>query len=155
MHWTVKLDGGPRRVNHAAIAVGEKIYSFGGYCTGEDSFRTRPMDVHVLNTANYRWSLLPLNERSNASNVPFQRYGHTAVTYKGEIYIWGGRNDLFACNHLYCFNPITHKWSNPKTGGNIPGARDGHSACVVGMYFCVLSIYQNFTQVLNVKNLSL
>lgn len=48
--WTVHLEGGPRRVNHAAIAVGEKVFSFGGYCTGEDYETRRPMDVHVLHT---------------------------------------------------------------------------------------------------------
>jgi len=48
--WTVNLEGGPRRVNHAAVAINEKIYSFGGYCTGEDYETTRPMDVHILDT---------------------------------------------------------------------------------------------------------
>ena len=47
------LEGGPRRVNHAAVALSEKIFSFGGYCTGEDYATTRPMDVHVLNTGKY------------------------------------------------------------------------------------------------------
>ena len=32
MLWSVHLEGGPRRVNHAAAAVGDRIYSFGGYC---------------------------------------------------------------------------------------------------------------------------
>jgi hypothetical protein len=32
MWWSVHLEGGPRRVNHAAAAVGDRIYSFGGYC---------------------------------------------------------------------------------------------------------------------------
>ena len=50
MRWTVHLDGGPRRVNHAAVAVGDNIYSFGGYCTGEDYKSPRPMDVHKLDT---------------------------------------------------------------------------------------------------------
>ena len=45
-----RLEGGPRRVNHAAVAIGDKIYSFGGYCTGEDYETTRPIDVHVLDT---------------------------------------------------------------------------------------------------------
>lgn len=48
--WTIHLEGGPRRVNHAAVAIGDRIYSFGGYCTGEDFDTTRPMDVHVLDT---------------------------------------------------------------------------------------------------------
>lgn len=48
MRWTVHLEGGPRRVNHAAVAVGDLIYSFGGYCTGENYALWRPIDVHVL-----------------------------------------------------------------------------------------------------------
>ena len=51
MHWTVALEGGPRRVNHAAVAVNNKIYSFGGYCSGEDYSIQRNIDVHVLNTS--------------------------------------------------------------------------------------------------------
>ena len=49
--WMVHLEGGPRRVNHAAVAIDDKIYTFGGYCTGEDYDNTRPMDVHVLDTS--------------------------------------------------------------------------------------------------------
>ena len=48
--WTVKLEGGPRRVNHAAVTHGHSIYSFGGYCTGEAYDCTSPMDTHKLNT---------------------------------------------------------------------------------------------------------
>lgn len=50
--WTIHLEGGPKRVNHAAVSIcnsyGERIFSFGGYCSGEDYETTRPMDVHVL-----------------------------------------------------------------------------------------------------------
>lgn len=53
MYWTAHLEGGPRRVNHAAAAVGELVYSFGGYNTGENYNEQRPMDVHVLNTGQY------------------------------------------------------------------------------------------------------
>ena len=51
--WTVHLDGGPRRVNHAAVLIGCRIYSFGGYCTGENFEIVRPIDVHVLNTGKF------------------------------------------------------------------------------------------------------
>lgn len=49
--WTVHLEGGPRRVNHAAVSIGDYIFSFGGYCTGENFEVVRPIDVHVLNTS--------------------------------------------------------------------------------------------------------
>lgn len=78
MRWTVHLEGGPRRVNHAAVAVGDFIYSFGGYCTGDDYKNYGPIDVHVLNINNFRWSLIPPKKDENGApleypNVPFQR----------------------------------------------------------------------------------
>ncbi|KAI6189582.1 hypothetical protein M3Y97_00024000 [Aphelenchoides bicaudatus] len=56
MRWTISLEGGPKRVNHAACAIKDKIYSFGGYCSGEVRSNTAPVDVHVLNTRTYRWT---------------------------------------------------------------------------------------------------
>uniref|UniRef100_A0A1I8QD52 Kelch domain-containing protein 3 n=1 Tax=Stomoxys calcitrans TaxID=35570 RepID=A0A1I8QD52_STOCA len=136
MRWTVHLEGGPRRVNHAAVCVGEYIFSFGGYCTGDDYRFSESIDVHVLNIQTLRWTLLPQRRDENGTilkypEVPFQRYGHTAVAHKDKIYIWGGRNDESLCNVLYCFDPKTLSWSRPPVIGAIPGARDGHSACVI------------------------
>lgn len=53
MYWTVKVDGGPKRVNHAAVELNGLIYSFGGYCSGEVYEGNEPIDVHVLDTGNY------------------------------------------------------------------------------------------------------
>lgn len=79
MRWTVHLDGGPRRVNHAAVHVGDLIYSFGGYCTGDDYRLNESIDVHVLHTQTLRWYVVP-QRKDEAGNilkypeVPFQRY---------------------------------------------------------------------------------
>lgn len=103
MFWTVKLEGGPRRVNHAAVTIGDFIYSFGGYCTGENYAVWRPIDIHVLNTGMFfynnssinlinqitvslRWKLVPVFQSyipydSNNNDIPYQRYGHTVVAY--------------------------------------------------------------------------
>jgi N-acetylneuraminic acid mutarotase len=102
--YTVHLEGGPRRVNHAAVSIGGSVYSFGGYCTGENYNESRPIDVHALNTHNYRWRLVLL---SDDTVCPFQRYGHTVVAHDGRVYLWGGRNDRTACHTLYCFDPGT------------------------------------------------
>ena len=43
--------------------------------------------------------------REHAREVPYMRYGHTAVLLEDIIYIWGGRNDTEgACNVLYAFD---------------------------------------------------
>lgn len=40
-----------------------------------------------------------------AREVPYMRYGHTAVLLDDIIYLWGGRNDTEgACNVLYAFD---------------------------------------------------
>lgn len=44
--WTIHLDSGPKRVNHAAVCVNGMIYSFGGYCTGENYAVRRDIDIH-------------------------------------------------------------------------------------------------------------
>lgn len=70
---------GPRRVNHASVAISDFIYSFGGYCSGEDYRSSRSMDVHVLNTNNLRWTLLPIDKNLKYPKVPFQRYGELKI----------------------------------------------------------------------------
>lgn len=132
--WTVHLDGGPRRVNHAAVLIGCHIYSFGGYCTGENFEIVRPIDVHILNTVSYKWRVLPLPSPNDDQyeQTPYHRYGHTAVAYADRAFIFGGRNDKNgACNILFCFDAASKRWSRPPVSGDIPGARDGHSCCVI------------------------
>lgn len=51
MYWMITIDGGPKRVNHAAVALNDQIYSFGGYCSGELYDGNQPVDVHVLDTS--------------------------------------------------------------------------------------------------------
>ncbi|KAF6018335.1 KLHDC3 [Bugula neritina] len=53
--WTAHIEGGPKRVNHAAVCIDGYIYSFGGYCTGDDFGVRQDIDIHVYNTASYKW----------------------------------------------------------------------------------------------------
>ncbi|XP_043860103.1 kelch domain-containing protein 3 isoform X3 [Dromiciops gliroides] len=144
LRWTVHLEGGPRRVNHAAVSVGHRVYSFGGYCSGEDYETLRQIDVHVFNAVSLRWTKLPpMRSSGQAGEVPYMRYGHSAVLIDDTVYLWGGRNDTEgACNVLYGFDINTHKWFTPKVSGTVPGARDGHSACVLGKNMYVFGGYE-------------
>ena len=49
MYWIQSIENGPRRVNHAAGALDNLIYSFGGYSNAEDYTQVTPIDVHILN----------------------------------------------------------------------------------------------------------
>jgi len=157
MRWTVQVDGGPRRVNHAAASVGSRVFSFGGYCTGENYRDMLPCDVFVLNTHNMRWSAVPKPDpkkyNPDTSDWPFQRYGHTVVAWQKYVVLFGGRSDNKVCNVIYLFDTETFKWTKFKNvmtdsalaieksqkkpagdltvTGQVPMARDGHSACVI------------------------
>eukprot|EP00794_Sanderia_malayensis_P017661 gene17661-19419_t len=137
MLWTLSVEGGPKRVNHASVGDEEKnlVFSFGGYCTGVEYNSIEKMDIHVFNGATLQWYKLktPTKDDSDYNFVPFMRYGHTASLISDLVYIFGGRNDVDgACNKLFCFNTDTLKWSQPSVKGVAPEERDGHSACVIG-----------------------
>ncbi|KAL8611969.1 hypothetical protein ACOMHN_062598 [Nucella lapillus] len=147
-YWTVRLEGGPRRVNHAAITAGLRIFSFGGYCSGEDYEQTKPIDVHVLNTVTLRWTLLPPAKPEEKDYVPYKRYGHTAVNYGDLAFIWGGRNDSDgACDTLFSFDTDTYSWSCPAVTGAVPAARDGHTACVLDHKMYIFGGYEEHSDI--------
>lgn len=41
-----------------------------------------------------------------------------------------------------CFVADTHKWFTPKVSGMVPGARDGHSACVLAKSMFIFGGYE-------------
>ncbi|EDO42909.1 predicted protein [Nematostella vectensis] len=145
MRWVQHVEGGPRRVNHAAVAVRERfVFSFGGYCTGEDYFSIHKLDVHVFDIVTCRWTKLQTpSEEDPCECTPYMRYGHSASIVDDTVYIFGGRSDVQgACNTLYCFDTTTLTWSRPPTKGKPPAARDGHTACVIGKKIYIFGGYE-------------
>ncbi|PIC29033.1 hypothetical protein B9Z55_020754 [Caenorhabditis nigoni] len=150
-----------RIINHSF-----QVYTFGGYCSGETTDPRDPVDVHVLDTQNFRWtklnpcymhedavcSLQEIHAKSAGSEklggtVPFQRYGHTAVEYDGKAYVWGGRNDDYgACNMLHEYDPEKNLWRKLEIKGFIPPARDGHTACIWNHQMYVFGGFEEDTQ---------
>lgn len=114
MHWILNFSNekSPCRVNHATVAYEHYIFSFGGYCQQSTFFELKlknPIDVHVLNTINFKWCKrpIPLESDSQFTQTPYFRYGHTCVLHDGLIYLWGGRSDWTnnLCNSLYSYDP--------------------------------------------------
>lgn len=82
---------------------------------------------HEWFAANYRWKRVyhaNVTENENSiddtvdldggdgrnkelnKQLPYMRYGHTVVEYKGKAYLWGGRNDEYgASSQLHEFDP--------------------------------------------------
>nr|CRZ23777.1 Bm9486 [Brugia malayi] len=72
-YWTVSLNGGPKRANQAAAALGCRIYSFGEFDYADESSRSPVFGIHVLNTESYRWHQLLATSR-NCLYLPLERY---------------------------------------------------------------------------------
>lgn len=45
--------------------------------------------------------------------------------------MWGGRNNAVQCEILACFDTKTLQWTYPQVTGQVPFAKDGHSACLI------------------------
>ena len=43
---------------------------------------------------------------------------------------------------LFCFDTKTNRWSRPVVSGTLPGARDGHSACVINSSMYIFGGYE-------------
>jgi hypothetical protein len=67
------LDGGPKRVNHAAVAIGDIIYSFGGFCSGTDFKQLDGIDVHAFNTRESSEMLISGTKNTITPSVPCLR----------------------------------------------------------------------------------
>lgn len=144
--WTHHLDNAPKRVNHASAAVDDLIFSFGGYCTGEDYEEKKPIEVHCLNTNILSWCRVQYTHQDNEADVPFNRYGHTVVADGHIVYLWGGRNDESACKILFAFNCYKLTWSRPRVSGLIPLSRDGHSAAIHDRKMYIFGGFEDETQ---------
>eukprot|EP00066_Takifugu_rubripes_P028453 XP_011617719.1 PREDICTED: kelch domain-containing protein 3 [Takifugu rubripes] len=142
LRWSVHLEGGPRRVNHAAVAVGHKVFSFGGYCSGEDYETLRQIDVHIFNTeANssgcdllcfteaHRWFTPKIS-----GALPGARDGHSACVLLKSMYIFGGYEQLADCfsNDIHKLDTTTMVWSLINAKGTPARWRDFHSATIIG-----------------------
>lgn len=59
---------------------------------------------------------------------------------------WVGNRQLGGSELLNWLNlsspSDTHKWSTPRVLGTVPGARDGHSACVLGKTMYIFGGYE-------------
>ena len=117
---TVKLRGLPYEDDDkycgafAAVAMGHKMYTFGG-CNMDGS---RPpedeLHVSVFSTESLRWMKFPpvkTRTGERPPEVPCDRYGHTAVLIEDIVYVWGGRNmQRNLCNNkLHAFDVGAHK----------------------------------------------
>ena len=118
------------RSRHSTVAIGSKLYVFGG---GDDSRVYN--DLYVLDTETMAWSRPVIK-----GTAPVARWGHTG-TYVGDskIVIFGGHDGQRMLDDIAIFDTATMAWipvappaknaeGQPNTG---PTARAGHTATLI------------------------
>ncbi|KAF9388487.1 Negative regulator of mitotic exit [Podila verticillata] len=114
------------RHSHAACVIGTTMYIFGGQFNEYYFNDVCSFDMKSLNTANPKW-----NRLEPASELPPARAGHCAAAYDGKFYIFGGADEQFFYNDIWCYDPQANKWEAVPAFGVLPTSRQGHAACVV------------------------
>ncbi|KAL6743834.1 hypothetical protein Aduo_016829 [Ancylostoma duodenale] len=118
---------------HTAVAIDSKMYIFGGRSDHTGQFHsTRDMYDERLKALDLRtgeWSDPICNGVG-----PTGRRSHSAWTYGGKMYIFGGYlgTQNMHYDDLFSFDPQTNHWEKIKTSGPMPSARRRQCTVVVG-----------------------
>ena len=132
-----------------AVAINETIYTFGGQ--GFELHADGRYDRNELwilskgKTGYFTWSLIKFQHKKES---PSPRIWHTGWEYSGKMWVFGGEGpspehylndhgDIAISDHwivnnqLLCYNPNTHKWTNPQCVGAVPTPRFQHVSTVI------------------------
>ncbi|KAG0207190.1 Negative regulator of mitotic exit [Mortierella sp. GBA30] len=114
------------RHSHSACVIGTTMYIFGGQFNSYYLNDIASFDMKSLNTASPKW-----NRLEPASELPPARAGHCAAAHDGKIYIFGGADEQFFYNDIWCYDPQINKWEAVPAFGVLPTSRQGHASTVV------------------------
>jgi N-acetylneuraminic acid mutarotase len=127
--WTKKADMPTARSVLAACVVDGRIYVSGGATKhggmAAGTWGSVPT-VEVYDPATDTWT--------QASDMPWPRFGHTASVVAGKMYIISGAPDEMGVNHIEVsktvdvYDPATDTWT---TAADFPTARGNHTAAVL------------------------
>ena len=68
----------------------------------------------------------------NVELLPEGRDRHSAFSYNGELYIFGGYKSSQTLNDVWKFSPETFSWKEVEPKGKGPGPMYGMCCCIVG-----------------------
>lgn len=127
------------RSSHVAVFVESNMYVHGGYDTDKGILS----DFHCidLTPTNQQFEWVTLPNKINAQTIRLK--AHTAVTYKNNIYLFGGEKAFTEnSNIVYAYDTKIKKWSQPTIiGWNKIPKIDSHCAIIHGENMIVYGGY--------------
>ncbi|XP_020661262.3 leucine-zipper-like transcriptional regulator 1 isoform X1 [Pogona vitticeps] len=125
-------DGPEELEEHTMVEYQNVLYIFGGMV---DSPFTQKNPLWMYDTDSTKWLECQLTAVEGEGTAPVNRKGHSAVVYRGSMYMYGGYIDIRGASQEFwalCFD--TKQWTpvSATSYGGSPGPRHGHSAVVYG-----------------------
>ncbi|KNA11378.1 hypothetical protein SOVF_135770 [Spinacia oleracea] len=124
MSWSSPMVKGdyspPPRDSHVSVAVGRKVFVYGGDCG--DRYHG---DVDVFDVDSLTWSRLEVLGPS-----PGRRAGHAAIGIGTKVYVVGGVGDKKYYNDTWVLDTTISSWSKLEICGQPPQGRFSHTAIV-------------------------
>jgi N-acetylneuraminic acid mutarotase len=127
---TVKGDKVPNFSRHTSTLVGSKVYVFGGFDGHGTNFDLASFDPYTRT-----WTNVPKSAQKGVP--PPSRTNHASASVGKNMYIFGGNNNNEAGQYqvlddLHVLDTHTMTWTRPKTSGQAPCARSGHTLTAIG-----------------------
>ena len=133
----------PPRTGHTMTLVGDKLVVFGGFSKGAFS-----NEIYIYNINENSWNQPLTHENDNEIleegggamiantgediSIPDPRINHSQVTVNTSIVIYGGVDKDGVCfNDIWIYDLVSNYWKKVEINGEIPKARQGHSALLV------------------------
>ncbi|KAF9919455.1 Negative regulator of mitotic exit [Linnemannia zychae] len=137
------LQPAPRH-SHAACVIGTVMYIAGGQLSGFYMNDIVAFDMKTLNGKNPVWTMI-----EPKSSLPPARAGHCAAAFDGKVYIFGGADDKYYYNDIWCFDPSSKRWEAVPAYGHLPTSRQGHTCCVINDTMYIYGGMNHEDQLLN------
>eukprot|EP01090_Pellita_catalonica_P002547 TRINITY_DN1211_c0_g1_i1.p1 TRINITY_DN1211_c0_g1~~TRINITY_DN1211_c0_g1_i1.p1 ORF type:complete len:313 (-),score=51.27 TRINITY_DN1211_c0_g1_i1:65-1003(-) len=119
MSWrrvAAKGDVPSARCHSAMVAVGTKIFLFGG----QDKIKKFD-DFYEFDTTSNTW------KKIETAIKPPRSLGHAMTVLNGEIYLFGGSDKVNSYSHLFKFDPAKSEWCSVEQKNFVPTPRAYHT----------------------------
>lgn len=114
------------RYGHSTVLIDDTVFLWGGRNDTEGACNV----LYAFDVSEYGSQRMPwIWEKGEAGEGAGE----------GKVRIEAGVS-AHPCHSL--LSKDTHKWSTPRVSGTVPGARDGHSACVLGKIMYIFGGYE-------------
>ncbi|CAN4110948.1 unnamed protein product [Withania somnifera] len=111
------------RDSHSAVAIGNRLYIYGGDCG--DRYQS---DIDMFDMDALVWSKLDVLGPS-----PGARAGHATVNFGSKVYVIGGVGDKKYYNDVWVLDVIKSSWTQFDVLGQKPQGRFSHTAAAWNM----------------------